>query len=253
MNSFGIPISAPTLLALRAFLQTHPSAGSMGEVVDAAINAWLGQQTGTGVGDPGLGYQWKSLFLPAGTQVRFDYGGQTYHAQVQGDHFVYKGKPTSPRGMLMAVAGLTGNAWKLLRIRRPGDKQFFMPAILRNRIEHDDPAAANSNENALVRRMVDALGRIETSLRERRDEQPRRGMASHERRQPRTRREADHHAPPAPAAGRENPAGPHWHASSGEQRLDDVPFDAPTAVIHAAEWPPIHGYTPVAGALSDMR
>jgi hypothetical protein len=253
MNSFGVPISAPTLLSLQAYLHTHPSAGSMGEVVDAAINAWLAAQTSSRQGDPGVGYQWKSLFLPAGTQVRFDYEGHTYHAKVEGDHLIYRGQPTSPRGMLMAVAGLTGNAWKLLRIRRPGDKHFHIPSVLRAQQARDDTATGCAEENALTRRVVDALGRIESALRERRHEIACRRDASRKPRSPVPRRESD--CPPSAqpsAAHHQHESFAQGPASRSESELadslGDVPFDPmPLQSDPAQCWPPIQGLPPAAG------
>ena len=166
MNARAVEVRVPTLLALQAYLHSHPAAGSLDEVVDLALNAWLARQTASRQGEPGVGYHWKSLFLPAGTQVRFNYDGGAYHAEVVGDELIYRGKSVSPRGMLMAIAGLSGNAWNLLRIRRPGDRHFSFASALRAQQARDDEIHGCEPENALTRRVVDALGRIEERLRD---------------------------------------------------------------------------------------
>ena len=228
MNGLGIPISAPTLLALQAYLHQHPEAGSLGEVVDAALNEWLAKHHATRHGEPGQGYLWKCLFLPAGTLVRFDYEGRTHHADVQGDQLIYKGRPTSPRGMLMAIAGLTGNAWKLLRVRRPGDRHFHIPSALRAEQLRDDAALGPKEENPLARRVIDTLGRLERAMLARRDPLPIEDEDMPERRMAHPRRDTDIAAPccrtacgprswrsngapggPLTAAGPQRPQHPH--------------------------------------------
>ena len=42
------------------------------------------------------GYQWKSLFLPEGTQIRMSYKGTYHYAKVEGDQIIYEGKSISP-------------------------------------------------------------------------------------------------------------------------------------------------------------
>ena len=42
------------------------------------------------------GYQWKSLFLPHGTEVRMSTEAGSFYAQVDGDVILHKGKSVSP-------------------------------------------------------------------------------------------------------------------------------------------------------------
>jgi hypothetical protein len=80
------------------------------------------------------GYQWKSLLLPPGTNVRMTYKGDTYHAAIDGDDFIYKGKKISPSEFANNVAGGTArNAWRDLWIKRPQDRDFRLADDLRPR------------------------------------------------------------------------------------------------------------------------
>lgn len=63
---------------------------------------------GSGVGASSgalRGYQWKSLFLPDGTQLRMKLRHEYVHAQVRGNHIDYKGMRLSPRQFVMLIAG----------------------------------------------------------------------------------------------------------------------------------------------------
>ena len=217
MNARSIEVRVPTLLALQAYLHSHPAAGSLDEVVDLALNAWLARQTASRQGDPGVGYHWKSLFLPAGTQVRFNYEGRAYHAEVVGDELIYRGKAVSPRGILMAVAGLSGNAWNLLRIRRPGDRHFSFASALRAQQARDDEAGNQEPENDLTRRVVDALGRIETRLRDQNAELMMQRAVHQERTRALNERSAESISiPPAPVVGfKDGAAADHAERAEG--------------------------------------
>ncbi len=82
-----------------------------------------------------LGYQWKSLFLPDGTDLRMSTRDDTAHARVCGDHIIYQGRRISPRGLTLALAGDGRNAWRDVWLRMPGEIDF-KPASL-CRMEHD--------------------------------------------------------------------------------------------------------------------
>lgn len=78
-----------------------------------------------------LGYQWKELFLPDGTDLRMHCKGETYHARVSGDAIVYQGRRVSARQLTIAIAGDGRNAWRELSLRLPGEKQFRPASLLR--------------------------------------------------------------------------------------------------------------------------
>ena len=85
------------------------------------------------------GYQWKTLFLPSGTELRMSTREATHHARVEGDDIIFHGRRVSPRGMTLAIAGDGRNAWRDLWLRLPGQSAFW-PAS-RQRREHDRVAA----------------------------------------------------------------------------------------------------------------
>jgi len=84
------------------------------------------------------GYQWKSLFLPHGTELRMRTVAGFFYAQVSGDVIVHKGKSVSPRQFTLAAAGEARNAWRDVWIRRPGDDRWRIAAHLRSECGTDD-------------------------------------------------------------------------------------------------------------------
>ena len=78
------------------------------------------------------GYQWKSLFLPDGTEVRMQYKGEWYYAGVDGDQLLYEGDATTPRRLANYVAQSSRNAWRDLWIKRPGDAEWRLADDLRD-------------------------------------------------------------------------------------------------------------------------
>jgi hypothetical protein len=102
------------------------------EAATLAINDWIAAaKTGCKPPIPARGYQWKSLFLPEGTELRMSYHRLHYYARVTGDDLIYDGQPVSPREMALAVAGDGRNAWREMWVRLPGDTAWHPAARLR--------------------------------------------------------------------------------------------------------------------------
>lgn len=130
----SVPIPTGLFLELAEFLRSKGDARDPVPVVAAAINYWmenadwkpelLRQNTGRG-------YQWKSLFLPDGSELRMQYKGQYHYAKVEDDQLVYEGEPTSPGSLANTVAGSSRNAWRDLWVRRPNDAQWCLADELR--------------------------------------------------------------------------------------------------------------------------
>lgn len=122
------------LRRLAAFLQESGSQLDPTEVAAQAINEWIatakGQYTSARP-TPTRGYQWKSLFLPEGTELRMSHEGTSCHAHVMGNAIVYEGRSLSPRQFTMAVAGQGRNAWRDLWIRLPGESRWKPATLLR--------------------------------------------------------------------------------------------------------------------------
>lgn len=73
-------------------------------------------------GDPGRGYQWSTVFLPNGTQVRMTYRNRDYYAEICHGRLWYDGDALSPSQFARLVANNTNrNAWRDLYIQFPGE------------------------------------------------------------------------------------------------------------------------------------
>jgi hypothetical protein len=83
------------------------------EALHAAIETWiaLDRQARDAASRPARGYQWKSLFLPEGTELRMTCCELARYARVKGEHIVFEGRTVSPRGMTIAIAGEGRNAY----------------------------------------------------------------------------------------------------------------------------------------------
>ena len=83
-------------------------------------------------GDPGRGYQWQTLFLPNGTQIRMTYGGEDSYAEVRHGRLFYGDESLSPSQFAGKVARYTSrNAWRDLHIKFPGDGSWILADYLR--------------------------------------------------------------------------------------------------------------------------
>jgi hypothetical protein len=97
------------------------------------------------------GYQWKSLFLPDGTDLRMTCGDLACFARVSGNAIFYEGKRVSPRQFTLAVAGEGRNAWRDVWVRLPGDRSWERAQALRRRIEKRAASEPTSPLQAMER------------------------------------------------------------------------------------------------------
>jgi hypothetical protein len=132
-------LEVDTAILLRLVQQLHRSGGKqdLSEAISTAITYWIEAQSQLPPGaDPAgvRGYQWKSLFLPAGTVLRsWSYGEHNY-AYVEGDEIIHDGRAVTPNQFAQSFARTTRNAWSDLYVRRPGDKQFKLACRLRQEL-----------------------------------------------------------------------------------------------------------------------
>lgn len=70
-----------------------------------------------------MGYQWKEIFLPAGTTLRTTHDGITKFAYVRGDRILCEDKPVSP-SQFVNGGGTGRNAWRFVWIRFPGHEHW---------------------------------------------------------------------------------------------------------------------------------
>lgn len=160
-STVSLQVDTDTLLRLISQLKLRGGTLDIAEAITSAIDLWLREQSKLSAGsDPASvrGYQWKTLFLPDGTELRsWSYGEHNY-ARVIGDEIIHKGKAVSPNQFAQAFARSFRNAWTDLYIRRPEDKQFQLADRLRkelaSQVASPVPAPALSldtlNVNALA-------------------------------------------------------------------------------------------------------
>jgi hypothetical protein len=104
-----------------------------------AINQWIASERGqlTSIAaTPTRGYQWKTLFLPDGTQLRITFGGDNFYARVREDAIIYQGRPVSPRQLAIAVCGKGRNAWRETWLLPPGERKWQSASLLRRQAGH---------------------------------------------------------------------------------------------------------------------
>ncbi|MYM85363.1 hypothetical protein GTP44_25945 [Duganella sp. FT50W] len=133
-STVSVQVDADVMLRLISHLKVRGGAQDVCEAVSGAVGLWLREQSQLPFDcDPASvrGYQWKSLFLPEGTEIRsWSYGEHNY-ARVVGDDLIHKGKSVTPNAFAQSCARSMRNAWKDLSVRRPQDKQFKMAHRLR--------------------------------------------------------------------------------------------------------------------------
>lgn len=126
-TQISVPVQTQQFLALVDFLQSNGDGRDPVHVIADAIDYWMDNASWK----PELlqqsaarGYQWKSLFLPEGTEVRMQYKGQYHYAKVIGDQLIYEGKPISPGSLANTITGTSRNAWRDLWLKRPNDPEW---------------------------------------------------------------------------------------------------------------------------------
>ena len=130
MNAILTPAVPHHLLTeLALHLRNTGSDLSVAQAATAAIRAWITANTPQPPAPPAdpeatHGYQWKSLFLPHGTELRMTTRQSTYNARVEGDHILFQGRRVSPRGLTLAIAGEGRNAWRDLWLKLPGERYW---------------------------------------------------------------------------------------------------------------------------------
>ncbi len=126
-SQLSIPIPTNQFVELVEFLRSKGDPSDPVDAVSKAIDYWMDNASWK----PELlavssarGYQWKTLFLPEGTEVRMQYKGAYSYAKVEGDDIIFKDKPISPAAMANTVADGSRNAWRDLWIKRPADREW---------------------------------------------------------------------------------------------------------------------------------
>ncbi len=124
-----LSISPKTRAAVLRILRGRGDGRTVERLAEEAYLAWVekvARDDAPAAQAGSRGYQWKSLFLPEGTQVRFAYKHETYYADVRGDKLMYMGRSYSPRRLLLHVTGTVRNAWRELWLRGPDDFRWHL-------------------------------------------------------------------------------------------------------------------------------
>jgi hypothetical protein len=137
-NSISIPFETQQFIRLVDFLRAKKSVADPVEIIANAVDYWIDNAAWK---EDDLipqrvtqyrGFQWKSLLLPPGTQVRMKYKGAVHHASIEGDDLIYKNKKTTPSEFANSIAENTArNAWRDLWIKRPSDRDFRLADEIR--------------------------------------------------------------------------------------------------------------------------
>lgn len=140
-TSISVPIPTGQFLELVEFLKSKGDPSDPVHVVSTAIEYWLDNASWK----PELlavsnarGYQWKTLFLPEGTQIRMQYKGSYSYGKVEGDDIIFNGKPTSPANLANTIAQGSRNAWRDLWIKRPTDREWRLADDCRSEVSADE-------------------------------------------------------------------------------------------------------------------
>ena len=137
MKPIYVAISPEAYFALANFLEEQGAPDDPTDVIELAISYWMDNAAWKqDVLIPSRrevqhGYNWKTLFLPAGTKVRMRYKGQYHYAEVVGDELHADGKPTSPAEFTHKVTNTSRNAWRDIEVMRPADNAWRMADTLR--------------------------------------------------------------------------------------------------------------------------
>ena len=100
MNALGSQLAPRLLAELTMHLSKTGSKLSPAEAAAVAIRTWINTQQrppASATEPPSTrGYQWKSLFLPEGTELRMSTAGSAFPARVVVDDIVSNGRKVSP-------------------------------------------------------------------------------------------------------------------------------------------------------------
>ncbi len=144
----GVPLPADTFQKLAIFLREHGQTEDAGQLCARAIEDWLARQ-GAGSRADARGLQWKELFLPDKTKLRYSCEGQYHFAEIEGDVLIHAGRTLSPHQWVVAVAGRGHNAWRSMWLRFPGQGRWQRASVLRQQALAQPAQCAPSPAEAL--------------------------------------------------------------------------------------------------------
>jgi hypothetical protein len=120
-----LAIPTTTLCRLLQYADAHQAELSAGELAARAIEEWLARaERGSPTPSRLRGFQWKTVFLPEGTQLRaWNRSGFAY-AEVVGDNIVHLGEAVSPHQFICRCKGISRSAWAEVSLLFPGENHW---------------------------------------------------------------------------------------------------------------------------------
>jgi hypothetical protein len=91
----GVGVPSNLFMELADFLREKKDPRDPPGVVQECIRYWLDNASWKSellAPSETLGFQWKEIFLPAGTQLRMPYKGKYFYAKVEGDLLMFDGQ-----------------------------------------------------------------------------------------------------------------------------------------------------------------
>jgi hypothetical protein len=135
--SMDIPVPLPVFLELCEHREKTGCRQEISELAGLAIRAWLATRANEGGSCRNAsamsGYQWKELFLPAGTMLRTAFKGRNFNATVEGDCIIFNGDAVSPSEFVNAPGGVGRNAWRVLWLLFPDDSAWKLASTCREK------------------------------------------------------------------------------------------------------------------------
>lgn len=90
----------------------------------------------TNDGDPERGYQWQSVLLRNGSELRMRYQGRYYYARVSHERVVDEDGAYTPAEWVRKVANHTSrNAWRDIWVKFPGEASWHFADTLRQQVD----------------------------------------------------------------------------------------------------------------------
>lgn len=112
-----LAIPPATLSRLLRYVDAQQDARGAAEIASLAIDEWLNHaQNAPKPATRRHGYQWKTLFLPEGTQLRAWAREGFAYAEVVGDAIEYLGQSVSPHQFICSCKGISRSAWAEIAI-----------------------------------------------------------------------------------------------------------------------------------------
>lgn len=133
--TFSVPASAQAFTDICEYMDVHNITEPLVAIITRAIYEWMAAQDAVrnqAEATELRGYQWKQLFLPAGTWVRTVVKGEHVTARVCGNALVYEGKHVSPAQFVSLAHGFHCNAWKQIWLLMPGQTDWRNADYLRS-------------------------------------------------------------------------------------------------------------------------